>query len=330
MSLSGRYLEQLSQRYRKQMEEMQKAFNKTIIKLQNTSRIAEEQDQRQTESIQLLQGQLENVTQLVLNLSVRVSQLQNEVSDRQNYLLLSLFLCLSLGLLLCANHCRLSTVPPTTEPEPPSPKSYTYCCPERQFSCCDDLGLKRSASYPLINSDSFQLVTTEGPEMLHAEGTESLYPANRKRRRRKMKPLEKVETLKPSLQSSPELTNGVCNGAPVTTNPIPLTKNLLHPTFRDSPSEGSSEGSSHSDDPSFCGLTTACSRICDGLPPPKSRAEKRAWRRRRPKPSCTVVDFLHAPRRDKSEPLPISTIEDILRRKTEPSTKTFVALSGPV
>lgn len=331
MSLSGRYLEQLSQRYRKQMEEMQKAFNKTIIKLQNTSRIAEEQDQRQTESIQFLQGQLENVTQLVLNLSVRVSQLQNEVSDRQNYLLLSLILCLCLGLLLCANHCRLSTVPPTTEPEPPSPKSYTYCCPEsRQFSCCDELGLKRSASYPLINSESFQLATTEGPEILHAEGTESLYPANRKRRRRKMKLLEKVETLKPSLHSSPELTNGVCNGAPVTTNPIPLTKNLLHPTFRDSPSEGSSEGSSHSDDPSFCGLTTACSRICDGLPPPKSRAEKRAWRRRRPKPSCAVVDFLHAPRRDKSEPLPISTIEDILRRKTEPSTKTFVALSGPV
>lgn len=331
MSLSGRYLEQLSQRYRKQMEEMQKAFNKTIIKLQNTSRIAEEQDQRQTESIQFLQGQLENVTQLVLNLSVRVSQLQNEVSDRQNYLLLSLVLCLCLGLLLCANHCRLSTVPPTTEPEPPSPKSYTYCCPEsRQFFCCDELGLKRSASYPLIKSDSFQLATTEGPEMLHAEGTESLYPANRKRRRRKMKLLEKVETLKPSLHSSPELTNGVCNGAPVTTNPIPLTKNLLHPTFRDSPSEGSSEGSSHSDDPSFCGLTTACSRICDGLPPPKSRAEKRAWRRGRPKPSCAVVDFLHAPRRDKSEPLPISTIEDIIRRKTEPSTKTFVALSGPV
>lgn len=91
------------------MEEMQKAFNKTVIKLQNTSRIAEEQvssqgalqitsensfcghatrgwfvislpqDQRQTESIQLLQGQLENMTRLVLNLSVRVSQLQVEV-----------------------------------------------------------------------------------------------------------------------------------------------------------------------------------------------------------------------------------------------------------
>ncbi|KAM9349618.1 SUN domain-containing ossification factor [Symphorus nematophorus] len=335
MSLSGRYLEQLSQRYRKQMEEMQKAFNKTIIKLQNTSRIAEEQDQRQTESIQLLQGQLENVTRLVLNLSVRVSQLQTEVSDRQNYLLLSLMLCLCLGLLLCANRCRITTIPPTTEPEPPITKSYTFCCPERQLSSCDETGLKRSASYPLINSESFQLATTEGPEMLHAEDTQSLCPANRKRRRRKMKPMEKVETLKPSFHAAAELCNGgvVCNGVPVTTNPTPLTKRLLQPIFRDSPSEGSSEGSSHSDDPSFCGITTACSRICDGLPPPKTRAEKRALRRRRPKLSCPVVDLLQAPKRDKSKPLPISTIHDIMNRKTEQSSGTFgvnVALSGPV
>lgn len=37
------FLVSVSYRYRKQMEEMQRAFNKTIIKLQNTSRIAEEQ-----------------------------------------------------------------------------------------------------------------------------------------------------------------------------------------------------------------------------------------------------------------------------------------------
>lgn len=335
MSLSGRYLEQLSQRYRKQMEEMQKAFNKTIIKLQNTSRIAEEQDQRQTESIQLLQGQLENVTQLVLNLSVRVSQLQTEVSDRQNYLLMSLVVCLILGLLLCANHCRVSAVAPTTEPEPPTAKSYSYCCPERQFTSCDETGLKRSASYPLIHSESFQLATTEGPEMLHADDMQGLCPASRKRRRRKIKSMEKVETLKPSFHAAPELSNGgvVCNGVPVTTNPTPLSKRLLQPMFRDSPSEGSSEGSSHSDDPSFCGITTACSRICDGLPPPKTRAEKRALRRRRPKPGCPVVDRLQTQRRDRSEPLPISTIHDIMSRKTEQSSGTFgvnVALSGPV
>lgn len=150
-----------------------------------------------------------------------------------------------------------------------------------------------------------------------------------------MKPIEKVETLKPSFHTASELCNGtvVCNDGPVTTNPTPLTKTFLQPTFRDLPSEGSSEASSHSDDPSFCGITTACSRICDGLPPPKTRSEKRALRRRRPKPSCAVVDLLQAPRRDKGEVLPISAIQDIMTRKTEQSSGTFgvnVALSGPV
>uniref|UniRef100_A0A8C6LWU6 SUN domain-containing ossification factor n=1 Tax=Nothobranchius furzeri TaxID=105023 RepID=A0A8C6LWU6_NOTFU len=230
-----------------QMEEMQKAFNKTIIKLQKTSRIAEEQDLRQTESIQLLQGQLENVTQLVLNLSARVSQLQMEVSDSQNYLLLSLVLCLCLGLLLCANQCRI-TVPSSAEPDPPNPKSYS-----------SSVG---------------------------------------------------------------------CHHAPVRTHAALLSKQLLQPAFRDSPSEGSSEASSHSDDPSFCGITSACPRLCDGLPPPKSRAEKRALRRRRPKPSCTVVDLFPAPRRDKDRLLPI-TLRDIINRKTEQHSGTFVALTGP-
>ncbi len=37
------------------------------------------QDQKQTDSIQVLQSQLENVTKLMLNLTVTVSQLQKEV-----------------------------------------------------------------------------------------------------------------------------------------------------------------------------------------------------------------------------------------------------------
>lgn len=264
----------------------------------------------------MLQSQLENMTQLVHNLSVRVSQLQTEVSDRHSYLLLSLLLCLSLGLLMCVRLCRVSAVSPIAESEIPNPKSYTYCSPERLFFSCDETGLKRSASYPLIHSEALQLTATDGPDVLHAEDTQSLCSGNRKKRRRKIKPLEKVETLKPSLHFVPGLTNGaiVCNGAPVITNPTLLSKRLLQPTLRDSPSEGSSEGSSHSDDPSFCGITAACSRICDGLPPPRTRAEKRALRRRRPKPSCAVVDLLHAPRGDKNEPLPISTIQDIMNR----------------
>lgn len=37
-----------------------------------------------------------------------------------------------------------------------------YCFLNRQFSSCEEPGLKRSASYPLIHSESFQLATTEG------------------------------------------------------------------------------------------------------------------------------------------------------------------------
>lgn len=155
------------------------------------------------------------------------------------------------------------------------------------------------------------------------------------KRRRKVKPIEKVETLRPSFHVTPKLCNGgaLCNGVPVTSNPAPLTKRLLPPVFRDSPSEGSSEGSSHSDDPSFCGIATSCSRICEGVPPAKSRTEKRASRRRRPQPGCSVIDFLQAPKKDKSKLLQISTIEDIMKRTTEQSPGTFgvhVALSGPV
>ncbi|XP_051943574.1 SUN domain-containing ossification factor-like isoform X1 [Hippocampus zosterae] len=332
MSLSGRYLEQLSQRYRKQMEEMQKAFNKTIIKLQNTSRIAEEQDQRQTESIQSLQGQLENVTQMVLNLSVQVSQLKNEVSDRHNYLLLCLLLSLCFGVVLLANRCRISITPPNAEPEPPALNSYTYCCPERNFTSGDDCSLKRSASDPLIHS--IQLVPTQGLESLHPEESE----ANGKKRRRKMKPTEKVQTLT-SFHGPPLARNGaaVWNSAPVTSNPAALPRSLLLPAFRESPSEGSSETSSHSDDPSLCGINSACSRICQGLSPPKTRAEKRALRRRRPKPTCAVVDFLRVPQRDKSNTLSntlsISATQDIMSMKSKQSSGTFglnLPLSGPV
>ncbi|XP_030629060.1 SUN domain-containing ossification factor isoform X2 [Chanos chanos] len=299
MSLSGRYLEQLSQRYRKQMEEMQRAFNKTIIKLQNTSRIAEEQDQKQTESIQSLQGQLENVTQLVLNLSLRVSQLQREVADRHSYLLVCLVLCVLLGLLLCAGQCRISSPPLSRDHHTSVSKSYSRCCPQRNASPEDELGLRRTASYPLLQS-AFQIPTTEGPS--EAYNVESLRqsPNDKKKKRCKLKPGEKPDTLSYPSISAPLVGNGgfQCNGIHRTDlkpsdggpGPPPLS-------FRDPQSEGSSEGSSQSDEPSFCGIG-ACSRLCDMTPPaPRGHVERRTYKRRRSKASCGVVELLQAPRR---------------------------------
>ncbi|ROL54883.1 SUN domain-containing ossification factor, partial [Anabarilius grahami] len=153
MSLSGRYLEQLSQRYRKQVEEMQRAFNKTIIKLQNTSRTAEEQDQRQTDSIQVLQAQLENVTQLVLGLSV-------SVSDRQSYILLCLVLCVLLALLICVNYHHMC--------ESPALDTHRSCCSERELLSEEELViLRRRASDPPSLSS---LQTPEGQIMTHMSG----------------------------------------------------------------------------------------------------------------------------------------------------------------
>lgn len=111
----------------------------------------------------MLQSQLENVTKLMLNLSVTVGQLQREVrtpihlflsvpilsgmsirfdvtsvlqvSDRQSYLVVSLLLCLALGLLLCTQCCCSSSSNNRSSPIPvsnhyPSPKRYvrTHAC----------------------------------------------------------------------------------------------------------------------------------------------------------------------------------------------------------
>ncbi|XP_029939365.1 SUN domain-containing ossification factor isoform X2 [Salarias fasciatus] len=226
MSLSSRYLEELSQRYRKQMEEMQRAFNKTIIKLQNTSRIAEEQDLKQTDSIHMLQSQLENVTKLMLNLTATVSQLQREVSDRQSYLVVSLVLCLSLGLLLCLQCCRGSSPSPSTNTTA-LPKSNHYPSPKRCFSSYDDMSLKRRVTCPLVRSKSFHLSSTEGPDDLYIVEPLRFSP-EKKKKRCKAKSLDKVETLK-AFAPSALLTNEdpKCNGFQPCLPAPPPTPQLL-------------------------------------------------------------------------------------------------------
>ncbi|XP_047674797.1 SUN domain-containing ossification factor-like isoform X3 [Tachysurus fulvidraco] len=290
MSLSGRYLEQLSQRYRKQMEEMQKAFNKTIIKLQNTSRMAEDQDQKQTESIQVLQRQLQNVTQLVLKLSLQVSQLQREVSDRHSYLLLSVILGLLICTVICVNYCRMSAGNLSTEPDPSVPNSHSSCCPDRDSPGYEYVNPKRRASYPFSQS-SLHITTTEGPSEAYNVETRRNSTGTKKKKRCKMKSGRKPETITPTLS----VPNGglQCNQHCPHSQDLKLASYIPGPppfSFRDSPSEGSSEDSSQSDEPSFCGITS-CSHLCDPLPAPKSRSKKR----NRLKKKSTVLEQLLQP-----------------------------------
>ncbi|NXE95924.1 SUCO factor, partial [Menura novaehollandiae] len=283
MSLSSRYLEELSQRYRKQMEEMQKAFNKTIIKLQNTSRIAEEQDQRQTEAIQLLQAQLTNMTQLASNLSATVAELKREVSDRQTYLVISLVLCLILGLVLFVQRCRspsqfcedyLSKIP----------KSNHYPSPKRCFSSYDDMNLKRRTSLPLVRSQSFQLAGKEvDPEDLYI--VEPLKFSPEKKKKRCKYKSEKPETIKPTTEPVHPIANGEIKGRKPFTNQRDFSNigEVYHSSYKGPPSEGSSETSSQSEESYFCGIS-ACTSLCNGQTQ-KTKTEKRAIKRRRSKVS---------------------------------------------
>ncbi|NXG00257.1 SUCO factor, partial [Sakesphorus luctuosus] len=283
MSLSSRYLEELSQRYRKQMEEMQKAFNKTIIKLQNTSRIAEEQDQRQTEAIQLLQAQLTNMTQLASNLSATVAELKREVSDRQTYLVISLVLCLILGLVLFVQRCRtpsqfcedyLSKIP----------KSNHYPSPKRCFSSYDDMNLKRRTSLPLVRSQSFQLAGKEvDPDDLYI--VEPLKFSPEKKKKRCKYKSEKPETIKPTTEPVHPIANGEIKGRKPFTNQRDFSNigEVYHSSYKGPPSEGSSETSSQSEESYFCGIS-ACTSLCNGQTQ-KTKTEKRAIKRRRSKVS---------------------------------------------
>ncbi|GLH10688.1 Uncharacterized protein GBIM_15603, partial [Gryllus bimaculatus] len=76
MSLSGQYLEELSRRYKKQVEEMQKAFNRTLQAVHEASRIGEEREARRQEEMQQLQQQLSQLSE----------SLQGLIGERDSWL----------------------------------------------------------------------------------------------------------------------------------------------------------------------------------------------------------------------------------------------------
>lgn len=279
MSLSSRYLEELSQRYRKQMEEMQKAFNKTIIKLQNTSRIAEEKDQRQTETIGLLQGQLANLTELVGNLTQMVERLDHEVSDRQSYLVISLALCVILAALLCAQRCWNNATYRDVH-SPTVPKSIHYPSPKRCFSSYDDMNLLRRTSFPLVRSKSFHLPTTEvGPDDLYIVEPLKFLQDNKKKKRCRIK-IEKVETVKPTESVIP-MVNGGVKSCKAPSEPSDFSNTVYGSSLKGPPSEGGSETSSQSEESYFCGIT-ACTNLCNGQTQ-KPKTEKRSLKKKKSK-----------------------------------------------
>ncbi|KAK2901506.1 hypothetical protein Q8A67_009621 [Cirrhinus molitorella] len=232
------------------------------------------QDQRQTDSIQSLQVQLENVTQLVLSLSVSVSRLQQEVSDRQSYILLCLLLCVLLGLLICVNYGQIS--------ESPAVDSQRSCCSDRD----ELLPLRRRASDPLSLSS---LHTPDGGsgESSSCKQWEDR-PAARKKKH-KVKLSKGPETL-----TAPSLAVGIPQ---ISVGPLGLETGP-HPDGRDLMSDNSSEGSSQADETLFCGIGS-CARLCETLPAPKRWTQSRSQHQRGSRRS----QHLHQPPQRSGPPL---------------------------
>ncbi|XP_050685390.1 SUN domain-containing ossification factor isoform X2 [Leptidea sinapis] len=62
MSLSGQYLEELSRRYKKQVEEMQKSFEKTIVQMTEERRKSSDREQKYLDQVTNMQEQLKTMT----------------------------------------------------------------------------------------------------------------------------------------------------------------------------------------------------------------------------------------------------------------------------
>lgn len=65
MSLSSQYLEELSRRYKKQVEEMQKLFNRTMAAINDESRKAEDRQLKQAEELEFLRTEVATLSSLL-------------------------------------------------------------------------------------------------------------------------------------------------------------------------------------------------------------------------------------------------------------------------
>lgn len=83
VSLSSRFLDELSQRYRKQSEEMMNFLNRTVARLRNATKKTEETVQRHEVHLNILEARLDNLTQAVSKLSDNMDELTRHLTDRQ-------------------------------------------------------------------------------------------------------------------------------------------------------------------------------------------------------------------------------------------------------
>ncbi|XP_066963494.1 LOW QUALITY PROTEIN: SUN domain-containing ossification factor [Macrobrachium rosenbergii] len=102
MSISSQYLEELSRRYKRQMEEMQRQFNLTIAALNDTSRQAYERDQHHQRDIEKLEEQLTNVSNILQKLVEERETLARTVVEQHVLLMVVEVIVLCMVFTICS------------------------------------------------------------------------------------------------------------------------------------------------------------------------------------------------------------------------------------
>ncbi|PSN48592.1 hypothetical protein C0J52_14658 [Blattella germanica] len=193
MSLSGQYLEELSRRYKKQVEEMQRAFNRTLAAVGEESRKGEEREQKRVEEMIQLQKQIEMLTSAVETL------LQERDSWHQKMIVIMQHLCLIvievLVIVVVLYFCR--SLPESGSESPPRKWSFGWRvrAPKRRRSIDGitpqehpKVRNRRPSEEALHISGTYRDLLITDPQITEIDGGTGTVPkVENKRRRRKKK-----------------------------------------------------------------------------------------------------------------------------------------------
>lgn len=114
MSISSQYLEELSRRYKRQMEELQRQFNITILALNKTSQTAYERDLYHQKKLESLESQLEALTKAVSTLVEEKENLPTQVVEQHIILLFVELVVMFLAFTFCMRRRREEALPRAT------------------------------------------------------------------------------------------------------------------------------------------------------------------------------------------------------------------------
>lgn len=104
MTLSSQYLEKLSQHYKKQMDEMQRAFNLTTSALKNATRIADERELKLQERIAAVEKRLESTQTFIDSLNLYILELKFETDLIMFVGIVFVVVVIILELIRCMRH----------------------------------------------------------------------------------------------------------------------------------------------------------------------------------------------------------------------------------